>query len=141
MRFLGSLGTAALLALASLSPALAASHESSHGGTVNHTVVRTFRLEVSNAVSGRATFWVAYGPLGGRWGLVRLRATRSGVYQASVRLPAQGRTTFAYVEGQGAVRTAHGLVPGDPVITVKRFDHVSTTAPQLGLVQWQAPVG
>ena len=141
MRYLGSLTAAAVLALASLSPALAASNETSRGAAPNHTVIRTFRLEVSNQVSPRATFWVAYGPLKGQWGLVRLRATRSGVYQGSARLPIPGKTTFAFIEGQGVVHTAHGPVPGDLVVTIKRFDHVSTTAPQLGLVQWQAPVG
>ena len=141
MRYRSSLGSATILFLASLSPALAAAHTGSHSKAVSHSVVRTFRLQVSGPVNAGATFWVAYGPLAGKWGLVHLRPIGNGVYQSTAHLPGQGRTTFSYIQGQGTVDTRLGLAPGDPTITIRRFDRVLPTAPQLALVRWNAPIG
>jgi hypothetical protein len=101
----------------------------------------TFRLHVAGQPSADATFWVAYGPLAGRFVLVQLRASGAGSYAAVRRLPATGRTVFAYLVGHGVVRTPSGLAPGDPVLTIERFGPALPTQLQLRVVYWHAPVG
>src|SRR5947209_4618592 len=87
---------------ASLTPVHA---QTTHSGT--HTPVRTvlklFRLGVAATPAPGTTFWVAYGPLGGRFGIVRLRASTSTSYVAALRLPALGKTTFSYLAGHGTI--------------------------------------
>jgi hypothetical protein len=65
----------------------------------------------------------------------------AGVYSATQTLPAQGRTTFAYLVGHGSIQTRFGPTPGDPVTTIRRIGPVS--APDLNglMVSWAAPVG
>lgn len=110
-------------------------------GSRTHSVLVTFRLEVSGAPAARTTFWVAYGPLAGRFGLLQLHSLGGGTYGAQRRLPASGRTTYAYLAGQGVAHTRIGRTPGDPVITIESFG--PTTALQAGrfVARWTAPVG
>jgi hypothetical protein len=42
-----------------------------------------FRLHVVGRPSPGTTFWVAYGPLAGRFGIIRLHAAGSNMYEAS----------------------------------------------------------
>jgi hypothetical protein len=101
----------------------------------------TFRLQVGGHPASGATFWVAYGPLAGRFGLVRLHRSDGGVYTATRRLPATGRAVFAYLAGNGVVRTRVGLAPGNPVVTIERFGPALPTQLRPQLVHWRAPVG
>src|SRR5581483_4401461 len=76
------------------------------------TVV-TFRLAVSGQVSPDLTFWVSYGPLTGRFGLLRLHEQLPGLYTASHAFPTSGRTIFAYMAGSGVLRARFGPARGN----------------------------
>jgi hypothetical protein len=105
------------------------------------TALVTFRLQVSGQPASGTTFWVAYGPLDGHFGLIQLHASQSGLYTAQRRLPLHGRTIYSYLAGQGTAQTRIGRVPGDPVITIRTFGPLSLADQTLPLVRWQAPVG
>jgi hypothetical protein len=130
-----------ILFAATLLPAAAATPRSSHSSAPARTTVATFRLQVQGGSAGGTTYWVAYGPLAGRWGLIRLHRSGSGLYTARKALPADGRTVFTYLAGQGTVMTKLGPAPGWPVQTIRSVG--PTTAPNLpsGTVRWQAPIG
>jgi hypothetical protein len=101
----------------------------------------TFRLQVIGRPAAGATFWVAYGPLAGQFGIFQLHASGQSTYTATQRLPVQGRTVFAYLAGHRVMPSRLGPVPGDPVITIR---HVGPTAARqlaFPVVQWQAPQG
>jgi hypothetical protein len=100
----------------------------------------TFRLQVSGPPARGATYWVAYGPLDGKFGIVRLTFAGSHMYKATRDLPAHGRAIFAYLSGYGSVWTRLGWVPGPPVVTIRRFG--PTLAWQLPTtVSWVPPIG
>jgi hypothetical protein len=100
----------------------------------------TFRLHVSGDIPQAMTFWLAYGPLGGRFGIVRLHRSRVGLYAASVRLPV-GRSSFAFVAGYGVIHVRFGPAPGNPVITIRRIDRCTALqAARIG-VYWHVPEG
>ncbi|MGH2443281.1 MAG: hypothetical protein ACRDFX_08975 [Chloroflexota bacterium] len=88
------------------------------------SVACDFRLNVKGTPSAPATFWVAYGPLDGKFGIIRLHAVGNGQYRATKRLPRNGKSQFVYVEGQGVVHTRAGAVPGGNVITIKNVGMV-----------------
>jgi hypothetical protein len=100
-----------------------------------------FRLHVAGDLGRQASFWVAYGPLADHWGLIRLHAVGRGNYTATRHLPAEGRTLFAYLAGQGTVRTRGVVAPGNPIVAIRLIGPVS--ASQLGTttVHWQVPIG
>lgn len=105
-------------------------------------VARTFSLHVIGSPDRRATFWVAYGPLQGRFGVVRLRRTRvPTIYAATVSLPARGRAIFAYLAGEGTVQSPAGDMPGDPVVTLARTGPLSLTRGDAPPVNWRVPIG
>lgn len=129
----------ALLALtmASLLPAEAKGRPLAHV----RSVAVTFRLHVAGQIAAGTTYWVSYGPLAGQWGIVRLRRTGPGRYEAAASIPATGRTIFSYLAGRGTLRTPAGLVPGDPVITIQRFGPMSASDLPQTAVEWRPPVG
>jgi hypothetical protein len=137
--FRGLLGAAGALILltASLSPVSAAPRGA--GSTRLFTTV--FRLHVAGQADPRTTYWVAYGPLAGTWGIVRLHAAGHGLEIGSRALPAKGTTTFDYVAGQGVVHTKLGPAPGNPVYTIAQIGPTSPMAITRHTVEWQAPVG
>jgi hypothetical protein len=100
----------------------------------------TFRLRVYGAIDPTMTFWIAYGPLGGHFAVVRLRRSGAGLFAVTLRLP-PARSSFAYIAGRGVVRDRSGPAPDAPIITIRRFDR--STARQAGLraVCWHVPVG
>lgn len=104
-------------------------------------VMATFRLHVVGQPAAHMTFWVAYGPLGDRWGLVRLHARDPATYTATRSLPATGRTIFAYLAGSGAHASRAGPVPGDPVVTIRLIGPTSVARVGSMTVQWQIPIG
>jgi hypothetical protein len=105
------------------------------------TVAVTFRLQVSGKPGQGTTFWVAYGPLADRFGLVQLHRSAPGLYAVTQSLPAQGRTIFAYLVGHGSIHTRFGSAPGDPVAIIKRVGPVSARGLGAPTVTWTAPVG
>jgi len=104
------------------------------------TVTVIFRLQVFGAPAAGTTFWVAYGPLGGRFGLFQLRGA-AGVYEAQHRLPAHGRTVFTYLAGQEVTHTRIGAVPSNPVITIASIGPTTALKASQRVVYWQAPAG
>ena len=139
-------GQIVLLCLALLLAGPAAGAVDAHGaphpaGLPAHTVLVTFRLEVTGSPAARTTFWVAYGPLAGRFGLIQLHSLGGGVYGAGRRLPMGGRTTYAYLAGQGVAHTRIGRAPGDPVIIIESFGPATALEAGRSVARWQAPVG
>jgi len=133
-------GFALVFATVSVAPA-AASGSYAGAGTRARMVEQTFRLNVSGRIASSATFWVAYGPLDGRFGVIRLHRVGSGKYAAHQLLPLGGSSVFAYLEGHGTVTTRIGPAPGDPTTTIKQVGPVIVSRAELPAVQWQAPVG
>jgi len=133
-RFL-CLAVCAILPLASAPLAWASS--SAHTSTI---VATTFRLQVPAHLGYNATFWVAYGPLAGKFGLIRLHKIGPQLYGATQRLPA-GRTVFAYIAGHGTVKTKAGLQPGGMVTTIRRVGPATPQRASRIEVRWAGPVG
>jgi hypothetical protein len=138
----------AIVAVLALTVALAAPPLPGSAARVPAGATRTesirlaeFRLHVEGRVPQDATFWVAYGPLGGHFGLMRLRAVGRSDFEVRERLPATGSTIFAYISGHGAVRTRLGWVPGGPVTTIRRIGPVALAHLSLPTVQWRPPLG
>jgi hypothetical protein len=100
----------------------------------------TFRLHVSGDIPNEMTFWIAYGPLAGQFGIVLLHRSDTGLYTVSMRLPG-GRSTFAYVAGYGVNRVRYGLVPGYPVITIRCLDRSTARQVARRAEYWHVPVG
>ncbi len=99
-----------------------------------------FRLQVAGTPDAGATFWVAYGPLAGKFGIIRLHRNRSGMYVARARLPLHARTVFSYLEGQGTIQARFGLAPGNPVVTIRQVGPMPAGRP-IPPIRWQAPLG
>jgi hypothetical protein len=137
--FRSALG-ATLLSIALASPALAGQAPS---GQQSHSAyaTMTFRLQLTQRMPSDATFWVAYGPLAGRFGVIRLQANGAGLYVGAKSLPRGARTTFAYVMGRGTVRTPAGPQPGGRVVTIQVMSDQTVGKAEIPLVHWQGPVG
>jgi hypothetical protein len=101
----------------------------------------TFRLAVHGRPPSRATFWVAYGPLAGRFGIVQMHGSRSGQYAATIRAPEGAQSTFAVVTGVGRIWTRAGWQPGNPVAVIRLLGRLAVRAGPVALVQWSVPVG
>lgn len=125
------------LALVSHTPADAAARS----GTHSRMTTVTFRLHTATRPQAGTTFWVAYGPLASQWGLVRLSARGNGLYEASRTLPADGRTTFAYLAGNGVIHAQFGPAPGNPVVTVRSVGPVIVSRVGRSTVEWYPPAG
>lgn len=108
--------------------------------TVRQPVGSLFRLSVRGAVDPADTFWVAYGPLAGKWGIVQLHSAGNGLYVAHVTLPA-GRSVFSFIQGRGVMHTRLGAVPGNPVTTIRQIGPMSVPRGAFPLVVWQEPMG
>ncbi len=100
-----------------------------------------FRLQVSGPRDPAATYWVAFGPVQGRFGIKRLKPASNGLFEASQWLPLHVRTTFAYVAGQGAIHSRAGLAPGNPVITIRVFGPAVIAPAGIPVVRWSTPIG
>jgi hypothetical protein len=128
---------ASILLIGLLSPVDAHGAANSVGQV--RTVVTTFRLHVIGRPAAHATFWVAFGPLADRWGLIQLHAAGGGTYTATQSLPAVGRTIFAYLAGQGVLTTQMGRAHGNPVVTIRRIGPVSASQVGATIVSWREP--
>lgn len=123
----------ALAALAAIQPL-----SSVHARQVATPV--TFQLHVTGAHDPHMTFWVAYGPLDGRFGLIRLRSAGSDHYVASRVLP-PGRTVFSYIAGTGTAQTRLGPAPGAPAVTIARVGPATALRASRGIMLWRGPLG
>jgi hypothetical protein len=99
-----------------------------------------FLLSVDGPVNAGDTFWVAYGPLVGTWGIIRLHAAGLRLYEARVVLP-RGRTVFSFVKGTSVMHTRLGLVPGNPVATIRQVGPTSASGGVFPPVVWHEPMG
>lgn len=104
-------------------------------------VATTFRLVVHGRPPSHATFWAAYGPLAGRFGIVQMHRSGSRQYAAAVRAPAGAESVFSLVMGIGRVYTRAGWVPGNPVTVIRVLGRVTMHAGPVPLVDWNVPVG
>jgi len=114
MKFLTSILASLALFVVAGSPVAASARPAvakSHAGTVP----ASFRIHVSGHGDPLASYWVAWGPLDDKFGLIQLRRQSGNTFAADQPLPASGQTIFAYLVGRGVVYTAHGPEPGDPV--------------------------
>jgi hypothetical protein len=136
-------GATLALVLSALTPLMtnASATREHHATGVAHSVSTTFRLHVLGAPDRRTTFWVAYGPLAGEWGVIRLSRVGAGIYGATRALPSSGRTTFSYLAGQGTVKSRLGPTPGGRVVIIQKVGPVSAAQLSGYSVDWRAPVG
>jgi hypothetical protein len=133
-RFFAAL-TLAGLCLAAPTQSFAAPQQG-HG----RQAVAMFRLRIAGKPDRQATYWVAYGPLNGTFGIIRLHASGNGLYSATNLLP-RGHTSLAYIEGHGVIHTPFGPAPGNPVTTIRTINAVALDGTPLPAVQWREPVG
>jgi Fe2+ transport system protein FeoA len=103
----------------------------------------SFSLAVVGSVSPHATYWVSYGPLNGRFGIRQLHRIGAGRYGVTLELSAGARGAFYYLTGHGSARTRLGIVPGEPVTTIKQVMLRPTLAvtPRRLSVSWHVPFG
>jgi hypothetical protein len=102
--------------------------------------VSIFRLVVQGTVARNDTFWVAYGPLQDKWGIIHLHAAGANLYVARAKLP-RGRTVFSFIQGRGVLHTRLGSVPGNPVTTIRQIGPTSAPTGDFPLVVWREPIG
>jgi hypothetical protein len=105
------------------------------------TVATTFEVRVSGHLAPMTTFWVAYGPLNGHFGIIRLYPAADGSFRATRSLPAQGKTVFSYLVGRGVVHSRLGEVPGNPVVTIRSIGPVEASQLRPRVVRWVTPAG
>jgi|SRR5947209_17581029 len=141
MKRLFGMAAALLLCVVLASPASARVSNDRTVGMHARLVTMNFRLRLETQPAAGTTFWIAYGPLAGRFGLIRLHQTGQNLYTAHANLPAAGRANFAYIAGNGTVRTRLGLEPGIPTVTIRNFDRITPGQTQLPVVTWQPPIG
>jgi hypothetical protein len=101
----------------------------------------TFSVTVAGAPEKGTTFWLSHGPLGGRFGVIRLQPQGNNTYSARVTLPMDGVTTFTYLAAHGT-RRVHGMPqPGGSVVVIRTMDSVTATVASRQVVHWSVPVG
>jgi hypothetical protein len=110
-------------------------------GFTGATAPVTFSLAVHGSRAHATTYWVSYGPLAGRFGVIQLHRTAAHTYGATVRLPAGARSTFYYLAGHGVVHTRAGLAPGGMVSTIRRVGPMPVVRGSVFRAVWQAPAG
>lgn len=140
MRRFGAIAVSGAAALLWASEAHAASNhqQPSHRVQLRTT---TFSLAVTGTPNPGTTFWVSHGPLGGRFGVIRLRPTGNHVYSARATLPANGVTSFTYLAAQGT-QLVHGTPqPGGTVSVIRTLDSVTAAVASRRIVHWSVPLG
>ena len=120
----------------------------SHAATVKqqpmHTVrmgTTTFRLAVAGSPARGTTFWVSYGPLAGRFGVIELRPDGSHLFSARTVLPVDETGTFTYLEAQGTQKV-HGVAqPGGIPVVIRTVGATTAAAASRQVVHWSVPLG
>ena len=135
--------SAAVIAVAasSTSSALAGRANSGRANVHPNTIAMTFRLQVRGNMDRSATYWVAWGPLNGEFGLTQLRSAGSELYRAVENISIGARSVFAFLEGQGTIRTKFGPAPGNPVVTIRRVGPITVGTAGVPEIRWLAPAG
>jgi hypothetical protein len=132
---------AAVLVLSAAVTSVTPAWAHSHAAAVHpDSAVSVFRLSVDGPLAPTDTFWVAYGPLAGKWGIIQLHAAGSKLYVARAILP-HGRTIFSFIQGRGVMHTRLGAVPGNPVTTIRQIGPTSAAGNAFPLVVWHEPMG
>jgi hypothetical protein len=101
----------------------------------------TFQVKVAGARASGTTLWVAYGPLAGRFGIVRMRNTGGGIYRAQLQLPRGARGQFSYIAGHGTMSSRQGIVPGNPVSTIGHVGPTIIGQSHIPMMVWHPPIG
>lgn len=110
--------------------------------SIGSPLVRTsFRLQPDSLASQHATYWLAYGPVAGKFGLVQMHPNSAGIFVASTRLPLGARGTFYYIQGQGAIHTRAGLAPGNPVHTIGHVGPLRVSRQPVPMFHVASPAG
>lgn len=104
-------------------------------------VSTAFHVRLPAGISPGTTIWVAYGPVAGKFGIIRMHSISPRQYAASAKLPRGSRATFYYVEGQGTIHTRAGLAPGNPTRTLGRVGPVVIGRQPVPLFTVPAPLG
>lgn len=126
------------LGILNLTPGFAAAASgSSQQRSVPRMVSTSFHLRVAVKAAPGTTFWVAYGPLDGKWGLIRLHRSGKSVYSGSRVLPTSGRTVFSFIAGRGTMRSRMGVVPGNPVTTIRSIGPITIWPHGVPTVLWR----
>jgi hypothetical protein len=101
----------------------------------------TFSLAVAGTPDKGTTFWVAHGPLAGRFGVSQLKPHGNHIYSARVILPANGVTTFNYLAAQGT-EVVHGTPqPGGAVVAIRTMESVTAAMASQRVIHWSVPLG
>ncbi len=101
----------------------------------------TFSLVVTGTPASTLTYWVAHGPLDGRFGVIELHPTGTKVFSATVSLPLFAKTTFTYLAST-RVQVVHGLKqPAGTIVTIKSMDDVTAGTAAMKTMHWSAPLG
>jgi hypothetical protein len=141
-RMMSHIAAPVLLAAALLSPASAfagSSRFSPHSHLRQEPV--TFRLVVPGNVASAMTFWVAYGPLAGHFGIIQLMPKGNNTFSTRVTLPVQGRATFTYLAAFGRLKTPMGYVPRRGGVTIKTLGPTDPVTASMHPVRWLPPLG
>ena len=110
-------------------------------GRSQHLSPATFRISVSGSPAKDTTFWVAHGPLNGRFGVIRLHRESGHSYAARITLPSNETTSFTYLTAQG-VQWVHGLPqPAGTVTVIRTLDSVTASAAAAQAIHWSIPLG
>jgi len=137
------LGPALLLTMAA---SAANSHASSMAkvkpANLVSTVTVTFRLNLETRPASGTTFWVSYGPVDGRFGILRLTKLSDTRLSGALSVPTGERANFFYIAGHGTMRVPHlGVAPGNPVYTIREIGPVTVERRASFSADWRAPVG
>jgi hypothetical protein len=109
-----------------------------------HTVrmgTTTFHLAVAGNPAKGSTFWLSYGPLAGRFGVIKLHPDGNHQYSARATLPLDAAGTFTYLQAQGT-QMVHGLPqPGGIPTVIRSMEAVTAVAVSHHVVRWSVPLG
>lgn len=120
----------------------AAFARSTTGLRIDTRVPVSFRIQVAGRPQPGTTFWVAYGPTAGAFGIVQLKPQGSSMWGASKRLPADARVDLAYLAGRGVIHTRFGPAPRDPVTVIRHLPPTPVSRLRLlHTVRWTPPTG
>jgi hypothetical protein len=101
----------------------------------------TFRLAVAGSPAKGATFWVSYGPLAGKFGVIELRSTGSHLYSARTVLPVNEAGTFTYLKAQGVQKVHGSAQPGGIPVVIRSVAAVTAVEAASHIVHWSVPLG
>jgi hypothetical protein len=100
----------------------------------------TLQVQLATRPLHHMSLWVSYGPLGGRFGVIRLGQVGPLSFAATHQFPLHGRSMFTYLASYRMVQTPVGMVPDYPLIMIRSIGPVA--AWQLPAeVRWAPPVG